>query len=1056
MAAKSLKRVLSVAGISLLVILGILFTLPFFFKGKIESAVKTAANENINARLDFGSVDLSFIRSFPYLNLRLQDLSILGVDEFEGYPLATMNTLELSVNWWGALTGSGAYEVRKITMDHPRIQVLILENGKANYDIALPDTTTAPKPTEAPTPFQVALKQFAIEKGYLSYIDRPGNMAVVMTGLDHQGSADFTASVYDLQTKTSIDSLSFTYSGMSYLSDAKARMDATINADLDQMKFTLKDNQLQVNEFPLAAKGWIQLKEDAYPMDLSFESPQSDFKALLSIIPSAYTQDFSKVKTSGKYAFKGFAKGSYTSTGSMPAFGLDFQIDNGSFQYPSLPAGVNQIFTNVKINSPGADLDQMKIDVPTFKMNINNNPLTGYFYLSTPISDPHVKSELKGSVNLADIVKVYPLQGVEKLAGMMKADVKMDARQSQIDAQRYENINIGGQLQLEGFEYKSSGMPNVGLPRLNMAFSPQFVQIDQFQAKFGKSDLAGSGRIDNILAYFSPGKTLTGKLDLQSNVFDANEWMTPESTTTSTPTSTTTETSSTPPFEAWDFDINARANKIVYADYQIDNALFSGHLTPNHSQFRNFAAQIGPNDISGNGKITNLWDYLFRGETLGGQIQLNSNNMDLNYFMGGSSTADLGTTATQNPAAAAAEPLLIPEHINLGIHANMKNVQYTNLNLKNVTGNLRVVDQRVQMDSTYAQMFGGKIRLDGSYSSKDQEQPGFELKYDISQFDFQQAFQYVNTFQALAPLGKFLNGKFNSTLVMSGLLGKDMLPKFNTLSAAGFLQTLQAQLNNFKPLQQVASQLNVKELGELKLEDTKNWFEIKNGFVEVKPFDYTFKDIAMNIGGKHGLTQDMEYKIKAKIPRKKLESNAVGAAAGKGYNWLVGEANKYGLNIKQSEFVNVLVTLTGSLANPKIAIKPVGGEGEAATTPGDMAKDAAGALAQKAKDSLKNLADQKTNELKDKAKAEADRLAEEARKKAQAEANKVVDQATQKAKEVIGDKAGEAGKEVTKQVEDALNKGTGQTVDDIKKKLDEFKPGDLFKKKKKNQEGGGN
>lgn len=61
-----MKKVLKITGITLLVLLLVLFTLPFLFKGKIISLVKSEINKTINARVDFSDIDISLIRRFPF------------------------------------------------------------------------------------------------------------------------------------------------------------------------------------------------------------------------------------------------------------------------------------------------------------------------------------------------------------------------------------------------------------------------------------------------------------------------------------------------------------------------------------------------------------------------------------------------------------------------------------------------------------------------------------------------------------------------------------------------------------------------------------------------------------------------------------------------------------------------------------------------------------------------------------------------------------------------------------------------------------------------------
>jgi hypothetical protein len=423
---------------------------------------------------------------------------------------------------------------------------------------------------------------------------------------------------------------------------------------------------------------------------------------------------------------------------------------------------------------------------------------------------------------------------------------------------------------------------------------------------------------------------------------------------------------------------------------------------------------------------------------LGGDINLSSKLLNLNQFMTSEegAAAPAATTATQAPATTEGlEPIVVPANIDMRINADIRKLIYTNMELNDLRGTLVVKDQAVVLDETTAKTLGGSIGLAGSYDSKDKDNPGFSMKFDLNKMDFQKAFNTFNSFQKLAPIGKFIEGIFNTSLIMDGKLGKDLMPQYNTLNVQGFLQTINGVVKGFKPLQSVGNALNVDYLKDnLKLENTKNWFEVKNGALELKDFDYKVKDIAMTIGGKHAISQDMDYHIKTRIPRKLLESNAVGAAAGSALNALQGEASKLGINLKQSEFVNVMVNLTGNITNPKVKLKLLGGEGEEKS------------VVEAAKDEAKQQLQQKLDEGKTKAKETATKAVDSAKTVVKKEVDKAAEDLTKKAKEAAKDKIGgvldsTAQKKVDKVLEGAGKEGT----DKIKENLDKFNP---FKKKK--------
>lgn len=1058
---KIIKRLLLIVGILLVLLIGAAIALPILFKDQILAKAKEEINKNVRAQVDFADVSLSLLRSFPNFCFRMEDFSVVGIDTFAGYPLAKGKSAEFTLDLMSVIRKDSPIAIKSVTLEQPDINILVLENGLANYDIAVPTDERIEETAEATdySGVRINLKEYRITDGKFVYDDRLGGTFLSMDHLDHSGSGDFTINVYDLDTETSIGEITVSQGGITYLKKAKAQLSAVFNIDQVNSKYTLKDNQLTINDLTVNAEGYVQMKEEDIDMDLAFNTPESDFKSLFSLIPNAYIQGYESVKIDGKFDLNGAVKGTYNGEReAYPAFNVKLGVENGNVKYPDLPLGISNIFANATVNSPSSNFDDLTVDLPKFSLRIGDNPLEGAFNLKRPISDPAVDAKAKGVIVLEDLQKAFPVPATEEMSGRIHADLAVNTTLSLIESQQYERVNMSGDLSMTNLKYKGEGLPRVDIRSAKAEFTPKFVRIDQFDAQLGKSDIKASGSIDNILAYFSPEKTMHGQLTVRSNHFDLNEWM-PEETTETAPAAPAIAEAQVAPaeteiFDRFDFDLDAEIANMKYGEYSIDNLVARGNMKPNRLEAKAFGASIGESDFAASGVIINIFDYLFDEGTLGGDLTLKSRLMNLNQFM----TASGETVPATQPASAAEvanlEPFAVPANIRMNITADIDRLIYTNMELKDLKGTISVADQAAVLENAEARALGGAMAIAGSYDTKNPESPAFTFKYDLKQLDFKQSFNTFNTFEKLAPIGKFISGSFTSSLIMEGELGKDLFPKLSSLDVQGFLETLNSFVSGFKPLKAVGDALSLDYLKEdLKLENTKNWFEVRDGMVEVKPFDLKTKDINFNISGTHGLNQDMDYKIKAKIPRKLLEKGAVGQAANSGFNLLQKEASKLGVNLAKSEFVNVLIQLTGSITDPKVKLNLLSGDGE------------------------QTLAEAATETVKDELKAQEEKLRAEAEKKldeGKAIVNEKIDQAvdtakaivTQKAEELtkqVKDKAGEVVKDQVgnvvnsaidstskKKIEDVINTKTNQSADDIKKELDKFNP---FKKKKK--EGGG-
>ncbi|MEO1628108.1 MAG: AsmA-like C-terminal region-containing protein, partial [Bacteroidota bacterium] len=469
-------------------------------------------------------------------------------------------------------------------------------------------------------------------------------------------------------------------------------------------------------------------------------------------------------------------------------------------------------------------------------------------------------------------------------------------------------------------------------------------------------------------AYLSPEKTMTGNISVRSEYFNADEWMPAEEEST-TGAQAEVEAEPVEVFDRFDFQMDAKVGKIKYDIYELTGNSFVGQMNSNELSIKDFRTNIGDSDLRGKGKLTNVMNYVFQNETLHGDLKLFSDYFDLNQFMVESESDEASAINTADTEAL--EPIVVPDKIDLTVDANFGKLNYTNFNLKNINGELVVKDQAVTIKDTKADAFGGRINMNGGYNTQDPKKPLFDLDYDIEKFQFQEVFNKLNTFQILAPIGKFLEGRFDTKMSFKGVLGNDMMPDLSTLSAAGFLHTFESVLRNFKPVEKMSALLDIKALKSMQIKDTKNWFEIKDGKIVIKEFDYSYQGIDMRIGGAHGIEQDMAYNILAKIPMEMLKGNAVGNAASKGFQLLNKEASKVGMKINEAEFVNVNIGLTGSLTDPKVSVKPIGTDGQSLK---DQAVESLKEVKKQAIDTVTSVVNETKEELKKEVKEEKDKL----------------------------------------------------------------------------------
>jgi uncharacterized protein involved in outer membrane biogenesis len=108
-----IRRIFKWTGISFLVLIILIIAAPFLFKDKIVAIVKEQANANLNAKVDFGEFDLTLISSFPDFRFKINNVSVVGVEEFKDDTLAYISELSTDINLKSVISG-GPYGINSI------------------------------------------------------------------------------------------------------------------------------------------------------------------------------------------------------------------------------------------------------------------------------------------------------------------------------------------------------------------------------------------------------------------------------------------------------------------------------------------------------------------------------------------------------------------------------------------------------------------------------------------------------------------------------------------------------------------------------------------------------------------------------------------------------------------------------------------------------------------------------------------------------------------------------------------------------------------------------
>ena len=612
-----LGRILKWTGLVFLLLIIALILIPIFYKDQLKDMALKEANKMLKADVGLGDFDLTFISTFPNMTLILDDITVVGREEFEGVHLVDIKQFEVNVGFWSVISGSDI-EIKSIALREPKFDVQILQDGTANYDIM---KSTEEIQEEYPdeevesTPFNLGLNHYEITGGYIRYHDDASSMFAEIVNLNHEGNGDLGAEVIDFETITSMDELSYSMSGVTYLSHVKTDLVMNLLMEFKEGsdKFTLRENELKLNELALSFDGFYEMLSDHDDMDITLKADQISFKDLLSLVPAFYHTGYESMIAKGSTGINGFVKGRMDDK-NMPAFEFGMNVANATINYPDAPSSFDKIDILAGAKFPGGDdLDKLTLNVDKFKAAFVGNTIDANLVMRNPMTDPYLRSQIIANVDLATLGQVMPLEEGESYNGKLVSDLILDGRVSALENEDYESFKAAGSLALSGFHYESEDLPDgVDVNDMLFEFSPQRLALKNMEGKMGRTDFKMNGNIENYMGYFFYNESLKGTFDYRSEVLDLDAFM-PESTngeTSAEEKPAKVEEAAEEALEPMlipaniDFELNTFIGDLIYDGMDIKNVTGKVTLRDEEAILNNLSLNMLDGQIGMNGKYS--------------------------------------------------------------------------------------------------------------------------------------------------------------------------------------------------------------------------------------------------------------------------------------------------------------------------------------------------------------------------------------------------------------------------------------------------------------------
>ncbi len=740
------KKILKITGITLLSIIALLIAIPYFFKDQINAKILESINNSVDAKVSFVDADLSLLKSFPQANVTIEKLSIVNNAPFKGDTLVYLGELNLKMSVKELFKSKEeAINIEAISSKNGLINIIFNKDGIGNFEIALKNKEADKSKSK---PMSLKIKEYSIENYTFQYYDESSKIRMKLDSLNHSGSGDFASSKLDLVTKSAAN-VSLDMDKINYMKKVPVTLDAVLGIDLEKSKYTFKENKAHINKLPLEFDGFLQMVANGQNYDLKFKTPTSSFENFLGLVPSGYSGSIKDVKTTGEFTVNGFAKGLFSDT-TVPKFNIEIASNNASFQYPNLPKSVRNIVIDTKIINETGILNDTYLNLDKISFKIDQDVFEAKATIRNITKNALVDASLKGKINLSNLSKAYPIKMEKPLSGILKADVKTKFDMESVNKSNYQNIDNSGTISLTGFNYSDEKGKKMAISSAIVQFNPSRVNLQEFKATTGKSDINLSGVLDNFYGFLFKKQELKGNFNMSSDQIAVSDFLTSDEEKKE---NTTGSAMKIPSF--LNCTLTAKANKVLYDNLTLTavsgkliikdqrvtlengkTSLFGGTISfdgrvSTKEKTPNFKMDLGMNQVDVQQTFTQL-EMMKKIAPIAGVIngKLNSSITLSGNLDSKSMTPDLNTLSG-NLAGKLASTSLNPSNSNVlkSLGSNLKFLDLQQLNLNDVKANLIFKNGKVEVSPFDVKYQDIKATINGTHGFD--QVMNYNIKMDV-------------------------------------------------------------------------------------------------------------------------------------------------------------------------------------------------------------------------------------------------------------------------------------------------------------------------------------
>lgn len=306
---------------------------------------------------------------------------------------------------------------------------------------------------------------------------------------------------------------------------------------------------------------------------------------------------------------------------------------------------------------------------------------------------------------------------------------------------------------------------------------------------------------------------------------------------------------------------------------------------------------MGKSDFLLNGEISHIRQAMLRGGKLKGNFSLTSDYIDCNQLIKAmnagmqyseqQSTADQGaidaeslttmdTQTLQDSIAIASldstdQVFVIPSNLDMTLHTNVKKIDFKDIELNNVAGEVIIRDQSINLSNLGMDSNIGRGKMTMFYTAKDSRgaSAGFDL--DMEDVQVEKLIGLYPAIDTLVPMLRSFEGVVDCQLTATCQMDSTMSLDLPSLHSGCYLHGENMVLLDGETFTEISKTLMFKNKKRNVIDSISVDLAIKDNKIEVFPFLIEMDRYKVAVGGTHNLDMTFDYHLsvlKSPVPFK--------------------------------------------------------------------------------------------------------------------------------------------------------------------------------------------